>query len=243
MTKTVISADHELLKGCGFIDLGAGHGGCTYFASKKLKGGKSLCFEALGSRVNELQSRGFPAIKADITELELPPKCVRFVTMSHILEHMYSLDAIFQVLQTAASAAKDFLYIECPTFDFDDYLQSKFLKFFWRDSCGHHYPITIKETARMLDRLNIFRYDFLVETPLIRDSSSLDILPYGIPATNERYSPAKHGNKDRISFDRPLYRSWICVASIKQIPYIDEVLRARPKFVGQSSYSNMGLNL
>ena len=67
---------------------------------------------------------------------------VRFVTISHTLEHLRDLVEVRKTLGSAVKVATDFLFIRGPYFDADDLLQTQGLKFFWSDWSGHPCHLT-----------------------------------------------------------------------------------------------------
>lgn len=192
-----------------FIDFGSGFGGCINFAKKKLGGKCALGFEKHVGRCTDLQKKGYKCINADITKIDLPKNSVRFVTISHVLEHLNNQHEVEVVLKKAIDTATDFVFVEGPSFDFDDYLDKLGLKFMWRDGHGHDTKVKVLDILAYAHKLNIAGYTVLIEYPLITNSASKDIHPLGSPPSVHGYNPKKHPPKKSIQFDTPIYRSFI----------------------------------
>jgi hypothetical protein len=213
-----------------FIDFGSNKGGCIDFARKKLRGKKGLAIERSEERANELIKRGYKCLCADLLNIELPENAVSFVTISHLLEHLHSLDQVEHILQLAAHTAKDFIFIEGPSFDFDDYLHKLGFKFFWFDSCGHKLRVTTSQLISILEKINLKDYAFLPEYPYIVGSSSDDIHSIASPKNQNKYIVGKHPDKRSIVFDKNIYRSFILYVWLKRMPNERDLLHARKKF-------------
>ncbi len=218
-----------------FLDFGSGKGGCATYATKKLEGKNHLCFEIRKEAVDNLNSLGHPCVHADITAISLPKKAVRFVTMSHVLEHLPTIDHVTKVLQTAVEVATDFVFIEGPTFDFDKYLKKQGFKFFWHDSCGHTAKVTTSHIYKLSKQLGVRTQYWLVEQPYVDNSLSRDILPYNTPSYPNRYKEKIHPKKEYVSFTHEkVFRSWICFLVLTEINYVNLLIHSRHKFVVSS---------
>jgi len=192
-----------------FIDFGSGFGGCIKFAKQKLGGVNVLGFENHSGRCNDLRKQGYDCINADITKLSLPKNSVSFVTISHVLEHLKSKKDVENVIKLAVNTSEDFVFIEGPSFDFDNYLNNFDLKFLWRDGHGHSTKVTVLDILSCAVKLNVLGYTLLIEYPLIVNSASKDIHPTASPPSVHDYNPKKHPPKEFVEFDTPIYRSFI----------------------------------
>lgn len=212
-----------------FLDFGTGNGGCYDFAKQRLGGQKGLGFEFLPHRVTNLKKKGYECTLADITDLSLPKKSTRFITISHVLEHLPSLDAVRKVVKLAIDTAKDFVFIEGPTFDFDTYLKNYKLKFFWVGWSNHPSAVTTSFIKKICLESNVYDYNLLVEQPLIQDSTSKDIIP--IQSTvGSKYRLDLHGSKRFVGFDKPLFRSFVYFIWLRKEARRPELLMSRRKF-------------
>jgi len=196
--------------GCDFVDFGSGVGGCIKFAKKKLCGRRELGIEVHRGRYEQLKAAGYNVVCADIASVTLPKKSVSFVTISHVLEHLDSMEEVRRVLHTAVSASRDFVFIEGPAFDFDQYLASVGLKFSW-SAGGHDHttPITSRKLLSLISALEINGYSFLQEMPPITSSSSADLHPITSPPGVCKYDPKIHPPKPVIKLRKPVFRSFV----------------------------------
>jgi len=120
-----------------FIDFGASKGGCIEFAMARLGGQRGLGIDINTNKAEEMRRNGYDCIEGDITKLALTGKSVRFVTMSHILEHLLDLLSVEEAIKSAAHVASDFQFIQGPFFDADEFLKKQGLRFFWSYWTGH----------------------------------------------------------------------------------------------------------
>ena len=215
------------LKGYDFVDFGSGRGGCLKFA-KKLGGKLGLGFERSKERVEDLRRSGFNCEVSDITKLELPRKSVKFVTISHVLEHLNNLDEVKYVVNLAKNTAKDFIFIEGPSFDFDDYLKTFGFKFFWFDSCGHRTRLTTTQLKCIFSECNLSKYDILAEIPFINNSISKDIYPLDLQFSYSNPPDITKVKKKIVNFNKGIFRSFIIFVWLKEVN--TSLLTCRNKF-------------
>ena len=76
-------------------------------------------------RVANMRACGYDCIEGDVTDLVLRRNAVRFVTMSHVLEHLADLSMVERTVASAARVAREFLFIQGPWFDADRYLEEQ----------------------------------------------------------------------------------------------------------------------
>ncbi len=199
-----------------FIDFGSSKGGCIDFAKAHLGGKNGLGIDKDPRKVERLRELGYDCIEADITELNLPRECVRFVTMSHFLEHLPNLDAVYRTLKSAADAASDFLFIQGPYFDADEYLATHGLKFYWSDWHGHPCRLTSTQLASILDSLMLREYVVMARQPIL-DSDHSCIHPVSSPRNQHHYIPGTHPRKPFRTFERPLYKEMVCLVRLQPL--------------------------
>ena len=97
-------------------------------------------------KVAAARAAGFDAKVADLTKLD--PEdigTVRFVIMSHFLEHLPDCKAAQACIESACGIAEKFVIIRQPYFDADGYLFSLGLKLYWSDWAGHPYHMSSLE--------------------------------------------------------------------------------------------------
>jgi len=209
-----------------FLDFGASKGSTIEFAKDRFGARSGLGVDIDEAKVRTLQEQGQPCIHADVTNLQLPPKSVRFVLMNHFLEHLPGLAAAKKAIVCAATAARDFLYIAGPYFDADVYLESLGLKFYWSDWHGHPCHLTTSLLHALLVGSGLNRYVILGRAP-VRDSRSPYIHPMDSPSNQGEYDPAVHPAKRLVEFDAPLYKEIICVVPLRDLPDWHEIVHAR----------------
>lgn len=220
--------------GYDFLDLGTGHGGCYDFARARLGGKNGVGIEYLKHRVDALRKRGYTCHLGDITKVTFPKKAVRFTTISHVLEHLPTLLDVSKVIKSAVDTSKEFVFIEGPSFDFDQLLGNSGLKFYWLGWDNHPSSVTTTFIKQMAKVNKVHSYDLLVEQPLIKDSTSVDL----IPLKTKKYLPYTeelHGSKPFVRFDPPIFRSFVFYLWLK--PHADrtKLLMARKKFALKES--------
>lgn len=216
--------------GYDFLDFGSGFGGCIRFAKKRLSGGKVLGFEHHAGRCADINKSGIKCVNADVTKLTLTKKSVRFITISHVLEHLRSKEDVKKVIELAVDTAKDFVYIEGPAFVFDTFLNKHNLKFMWRDGHGHFTKVTLPDVVAHAVTLKIAGYTTLIERPLIVDSRSKDIHSVASPPDVTAYRADMHPPKDFVVFDAPIYRSFIVFLWLNTTVNTYKCITSRAKF-------------
>ena len=130
------TADIELQE-FDFIDFGCKKGSSFSFCEDVLGGKRGLGIDNNPVYVEEFCEAGGRAIVADAAQTGLPGDTVRFVCVSHLLEHLPSLDVVEKVVLEAIRIASDFVCVVGPYFDADAYLRSKDMKFYWSDWSWH----------------------------------------------------------------------------------------------------------
>jgi len=96
------------------------------------------------NKVKKAQESGLDAALYDINNIP-DEKLVRFVIMSHFLEHVPNMFDVKDFIRKACTISKDFVYIQQPFFDADPYLFAKGLKSYSSDWRGHPNRMTSLE--------------------------------------------------------------------------------------------------
>ena len=185
-----------------FLDFGASKGGSIEFAKKVLGGRHGVGVDRDAAKVARMRELGYACLQEDITSLEFSPKCVRFVVMSHVLEHLPDFEAIRRTVESSARVARDFLYIQGPYFDADVALSTQGLKFYWSDWRGHTYPLTTWELISLLHELGWTSYVLMGRLPVV-DSSHSAVHPLSSPRDQHDYDPEIHPPKPTHSVPSP----------------------------------------
>ncbi len=214
-----------------FIDFGASKGGSIDFAKKALGGKNGIGIDLNPKKVLEMKANGFDAICADFTKIRLPKKCVSFVVISHVLEHLPSLEIAQKTIKKACELAKDFVFIQGPYFDGDKYLAENGLKFFWSDWRGHTYHLTVKELRNILSSLKFVEYKIFMNKEVI-DSGSEFIHPFNSPTDQYNYDERYHPKKDLIVFDKKLYREFVCYIKLNpDLENWEKIIKSRKNVI------------
>jgi hypothetical protein len=199
-----------------FIDFGASEGGSIEFVQRVLRGERPLGIDIDPEKVARMKAEGFECVEADATALDLPEDSVRFVVMSHFLEHLPSLDHVRRAIESAATVARDFLFIQGPFFDADDSLAESGLKFYWSSWTGHKCHLTSTQLAGILDDLGLRRWQMMFAGK-VADSFDASIHPLSSPLNQAMYQPGRHLPKARLTFQPSLFREIVCMVNVGKI--------------------------
>ena len=208
-----------------FLDFGASKGRCIEFAKERLGGKRGLGIDIDPRKLEAMRALGYDCMAGDVANLDLPPNSVRFVTMSHFLEHLPDLATVRKAVENAARVATDFIFIQGPFFDAEDELHSAGLKFYWADWSGHPCHLTIAQLTTILAALGLDHLA-LAHSPV---ESSLDptIHPLATPRNSHAYNAEVHPPKPFVKFDPPLYREIVCLVRLRRFFGWRRVVRAR----------------
>ncbi len=215
-----------------FVDFGASKGGSIDFAKFYLGGKNGLGIDISTEKIEAMIASGYDCIHGDITNLEnIPDDSVRFVVLSHVLEHLYNIEDISKSIKEALRIATDFVFIQGPYFDGDEYLKQHGLKFYWSDWHGHTYHLTTQDLDNILeDTQTVHRYKSFYREE-VKDSSSPYIHPIDSPIDQHDYDSQKHPPKDTIHFTQKMYKEIICIVAKRDFNYWDRLLYARGNLI------------
>ena len=219
----------EDLRDFDFLDFGTGNGGCIDFARYCLGGRRGLGVEKKREAAERLRDSGYECIHGDVTSLEVPRDEVRFVTMSHFLEHLPDMSAVRSAVRSGATVASDFLFIQGPWFDADEYLKDLGLKLYWSDWRGHPCHLTTLQLREILQDLGLVDHVFLSGAP-IRNSRDPAVHPLNSPPEQHDYVRGIHPEKPSVTFDVDVYREFACFVRLRPLDNWDRLLRARRKW-------------
>jgi SAM-dependent methyltransferase len=138
-------------EGADFIDFGCSSGGSLTYAMKTLGGTKGIGIDIDDKKVAKTKAAGFLALHGDLTTIRPLSERVRFVIMSHILEHIPSIKDVKNCIRSAVNSSKDFIYIQQPYFDSDPLFMEHGLKTYWSDWHGHPNRMTSLEFHNILN--------------------------------------------------------------------------------------------
>jgi SAM-dependent methyltransferase len=214
------------LDGYDFLDFGASKGASITFGVRRLGGTRGLGIDIDSNKVDLMKSKGFDCIEADATQLGFPPDSVRFVVMSHFLEHLPNLQAVEDSIKSAAHIASDFLFIQGPYFDADEFLESRGLKFYWSDWHGYPFHLTTYQLRDILSGLGLHDY-VMMGCEEVTSSADPAVHPLSSPVDQHAYDPEIHPAKPFVEFDHPLYSSIVCCVRLGEVENWESILETR----------------
>ncbi len=208
-----------------FVDCGASTGGSTEFALKKLGGQKGLGVNIDPKRVQFMLDKGYDCIEGDITSLPFADNSVRFTVLSHILEHLPNQEVILSAIKEAVRVSQDFIFIQGPYYEADQWLEKRNLKFFWSDLRGHLYPFKFKDILEAVNQLGLAEPKLYVRAP-VDDVSDKTLHSLASPFNSLYFDPEIHPAKPKVKIDIPLYKEIVCFIPTRrsaQVPDMESV--------------------
>lgn len=206
-----------------FVEFGASKGRSIAFAIEHLGGKRGLGIDIDSKKVRMTSEFGFDCLEADVTTLDLPDNSVRFVVMSHFLEHLPDLETVELCIKRAARIASDFLFIRGPCFDSDQYLAGLGYKYFYSDWNGHPCHLTTSDLTRILHRNDLVDFD-LRFTGLTEGTLDRFIHPLTSPPNQNKYNPDSHPPKKGMRFTQAVYKEMICFVRLKEVSNWDGLI-------------------
>jgi hypothetical protein len=211
--------------GFDFLDFGASKAESLHFGVNRLGGKRGLGVDLDPKRVAKMKEQGLNCVVGDITNLAVEKNAVRFVKMVHILEHLPSLKSAQQAIATAKRAATDFIVINGPFFDEDEYLKNKKLKLEWSDYPEHTLAFKVDDLVKILDELAFDDYEIYMRYK-IKSSDHPAVLPLKAPPGTHGYDSIKHIKKPHINFERDIWMEFVCYIPIGPLKDWQEILSA-----------------
>ena len=200
--------------GYDFIDLGSNHGGG--FDVGERQGGRSgLGFDLQPDLVKHLIGRGRDVVCMDIRTLRTHAPVVDFAVCSHVLEHLPSIYDVGSVIGALRHVCRDYLLISGPCFEEEDYLYSRNLKVLHTAMTDHLSRFKVGDLAAMLHGLRMRDYIVALGEPL-ENSDSPWLHRADEPAEGMwTWDAAKNRRKPQVSFDRKIYRDFVCIVQLR----------------------------
>lgn len=223
------------LAGFDFLDFGASKGGVIEFAQRRLGGRRGLGIDLDPRKVEQMRARGLDCIEGDVTALDLPAGCVRFVTMSHVLEHLRDAAAVGRALAGAARVAREFLFVQGPFFEADAWLRRRGLKFFWSDWHGHPCAVTAALLRGALAPLEVAQVRIGAHLPVL-DSGDPSLHAVASPRDQHEHDARIHPPKPALRFEPPLYKELVAVVALPGFRGLDQVWSARRGLVDEAEW-------
>lgn len=196
------------------------------FARKNFGGERGLGIDSDPAKVAAMREHGLGCIEGDITSRMFESGSFRFVTMSHVLEHLGSLADVESAIREASRAATDFLFIQGPYFDADDFLAKKGLKFYWSDWTGHTCHLRVKELVEILHRLGLDQTEIKV-IKRITSSADPSLHPLSSLPDQHAYDPSIHPAKPHFDLEAPVWGEVVAYVALRPVENWDEIIRAR----------------
>jgi hypothetical protein len=196
------------LEGFDFLDFGCSDGGSMDFARRALGGQRGLGLDLSPAKVAKSISRGNEARVADITIARFVGN-VRFVLMSHFLEHLRDIEQARLCIEAAVRCAREYVLIQQPYFDADGYLFERGLKLAWSDWRGHPNHVTAVQFHSIASRLLAQRKitNFIIGRRMrIMDSDDASVHPLQSPPNQQLWVAGVHPAKPATSFDFLVFR-------------------------------------
>ena len=105
-----------------FVDFGCGQGGSIDAAERMFGGRRGIGLDIDSRKVDAVRMAGYEARVCDVTKISSKANSVRFVMMSHFLEHLPGRNDAVACIKSACNLAREFVFIQQPYFDADGYL-------------------------------------------------------------------------------------------------------------------------
>jgi hypothetical protein len=212
-------------KGFDFLDFGASKVESLEYGKNHLFGKKGLGIDLDIERVKLMNRAGYDCVVADLTNLKLPAKSVKFVKMAHILEHMPDLKAVEKAVALAKHAATDFFVITGPFFDEDEYLKSKGFKLHWSDYLDHPCHLKVSELVEILSKLKLNNYEIYLRYPIL-NSSNPHVHTLASPPQSHQYDASIHSPKKHVKFYRLIWTDFVCYVQLRETKNWDAITKA-----------------
>jgi len=212
-----------------FLDFGSSEGASLAYGVERLGGKRGLGIDRDPRKVASAREQGFDVFEGDLTALDFPDGSVRFVVMSHVLEHLADRSALLGTLASARRLATDFLFVRGPWFDSDEELARLGLKLYWSDWTGHPSHVTAPLLAELLHELDL--HDFVIQgRSRIRHSDHDTIHPLASPPNQHEWRADTHPPKPSLDLPQPVFREIFAYVRLRPIPVLRwrKILRSAP---------------
>lgn len=193
------------------LDLGSKSGKTFDDIKRVLQDDKIIAVDIRSNLLKQVQG---PRVKADIRTIFAKPKCVDYVSLCHVLEHLENLDEVKLVITNALTYAKKAVYISGPWFDDDAYLAQFNLNLFWSTWPDHKTHLTSSTLKSILNDLGCNNWRIQGIGPLIKDSTSPRLHVVGYEA-GHNYTRGIYPPKPYVKFDHDIYDNLDCMIWIR----------------------------
>ncbi len=222
-----------------FLDFGCSTGRSLRWAQRTLGGVEGLGIDNSPQKVQRTVTGGFQAVNLDVSEIP-DRKMVRFVVLSHFLEHVSDLALVRQFVIKACRVSTEFVLITQPYFDADGYLLQCGLKTYWSDWHGHPNLMSSMSLYQILRDAqaagHCAKFSICARDPILTSSDSR-IHPLSSPKDQHHYRWFRDPPKPRqIKFETPVFAELVAFITMhgidhdlpfKNVP-VDVVLHRSP---------------
>lgn len=210
-----------------YFDFGCSNGNAMQYFKDVMPALRGLGIDIDQIKIDAARSRGFDAVNYNINQLP-KEKLVKFVSMSHFLEHLPSVTEAEKFIKKGIEISTDFVLIRQPWFDSDGYLLSKNLKLYWSDWSGHPNKMTSFDffliLSKELEKKNILGFSIFGKGPIINSSSNA-LIPINSATDQHQFNETLHGEKIHdLIFDIPIYTEIIVTIKINDKAEIEKFL-------------------
>ena len=167
-------------------------------------GGRGLALTNSNEIAERVRAAGGDAVTTDFFVIDFPDDSFSYVSLMDSIHLLPGLEAISQVLSSAARWARDFIFIRMPSFEDEEYLRALGLKYSWHDWSGYPTHPRIDQVSMILQSLGLEQYHVSHRNPAV-SSDAVSILPVATPPDQSVYDASEHGPKPSIEFPRPIY--------------------------------------
>lgn len=136
----------------GVLDIGCSTGKSIGFAERTF-GMKAAGIDIDPAKVAKARASGHQAWLHDLFDEALPPGCVSYAMLFHVLEHLDARETALKLVRRAVSCARDAVLIRTPNFDLDGLLARGGLKFYFADWSGHKFHVTTLDYVKIINQL------------------------------------------------------------------------------------------
>ncbi|HEB88560.1 MAG TPA: hypothetical protein ENI85_03230 [Deltaproteobacteria bacterium] len=198
-----------------FIDGGCGIGGSIAYCEKTFGRGPGIGFDSSPGKIERARADGHPAYRADLTSIELPERCVSFLSFLDVLEHLPDIEVTRSILANMEHVARDFIFIRHPSFEDIDYLKALGLKLTWTDWHGHPNMMSLADFDALFRELGWSAPSVFGQKPIL-DSTHPAIVPIDAPRDSKEYDRDRHSDKPYHRFERRIHSQFDIFVRINQ---------------------------
>ncbi len=216
-----------------FFDFGCSHGGAIQWIMKHT-GKRGLGFDLDKKKLRLADEAGLLCTNTDILEIQ-GENLVPFVSIFHLLEHLYSRPEAYAFIDKACSVSRDNVIIEQPFFDADQLLFADGFKTYYSHWGGHRNHMTTTDLfyhLRDLKGNNVIR-DFTLGYKLpILSSDDKKIHSLESPFNSLEFDAEKHPpKKEHYTFPYRVYYEIIVGIDISGNGYGDVFKKLSPDMI------------